>query len=129
MVSGVITPSFNAARAVIGLIVEQGVNAPSVASLWFTKVRIRPLFGSTTATAPFHFPRASMAAARMAGSSPAGLSPKVESPYELMRHGLYTCRRRALTRRVLLWVLVVGRFLRRGDEERMGVLDFRRWDA
>src|SRR2546426_12649389 len=49
--------------------------------------RTRPVFGSTTTTPPFQFPRASTAAARTNGSSPARLSSAAGSPYELTRQG------------------------------------------
>src|SRR5450432_455991 len=71
--------SVSAARAVINLMVEQGMNPLASPSLWFTMVRMRPFDGSTTTTLPGMVPRASAAARRTVRSSPSTLSPLVGS--------------------------------------------------
>ena len=48
--------SFNAAKATETLIVEQGWKPPPRANFWLTIVRMRPVVGSTTTTAPLKGP-------------------------------------------------------------------------
>ena len=74
---------------------EQGIYPLPSAVLWFTMERMRPVFGSATTTEPLSRPSASTAALRTTGSSPSVVSPKVESAYVGVTHGLY----RALDRR------------------------------
>src|SRR5262249_28202247 len=79
MVSRVIIFSSSAARAMVGLMVEQGIAPSEYAIFWFTTVRMRPLLGSTATTEPLYLPRASTAAARTIGSSFSAISPSVGS--------------------------------------------------
>ena len=62
------------------LIVEQGSAPGESASFWLTMARIRPFAGSMTTAVPFMSPRASIAAWRTTGSSPAVTSPAPISP-------------------------------------------------
>ena len=73
-------PSFKAARATGNLTVEHGMNPLAKASFWFTMLRIRPVLGSATSTAPFNGPNACTAAWRTVRSSPSTKSPAVDSP-------------------------------------------------
>ena len=59
--------------------VEQGCAPLESASFWLTMARMRPLVGSIATTVPFMLPRASIAAWRTTGSSPAVTSPSVIS--------------------------------------------------
>jgi hypothetical protein len=78
-VSGSMTPSLKAAKAVTSLMVEHGTNPLFRASFWLTMLRTRPLDGSTATTAPFKVPSASTAARRTVRSSASTLSPSVGS--------------------------------------------------
>src|SRR5258707_2958504 len=81
MVSRVITFSSNAATAIVGLIVEQGMYPSLNAIFWFTTVKMRPVLGSTATTDPLYRPSASTTARRTIGSSYVGSSALIESAY------------------------------------------------
>ena len=64
--------------------VEQGCAPLESANFWFTMASTRPLVGSMASTVPFMLPRASIAAWRTTGSSPAVTSlSKLSSMNEL----------------------------------------------
>src|ERR1039458_9915616 len=87
LVAGWMTFSLRPAKATETLTVEQGWKPVESATFWFTMVRTRPVFGSTTTTEPLYCPSDSTAARRMSRSSPSMLSPSVESAYVGLVHG------------------------------------------
>src|SRR5580693_9320173 len=92
MVSRVMTPSCNPARAMTGLIVEHGSKPEENAIFWLTMVRMRPVDGSIASTEPFAWPRALTATWRITGSSYSALSSLVGSPYAEMPDFLWRVR-------------------------------------